>query len=262
MGKALRTSSKQVASTAISCCHCSLLWWPCHHRYGDVTARQVSEAQCLGETIQKPWTDLRSDSTQPGRPWPLGSDHGGGNSRRPHPLSRRSPLRVGAGASLLDPNGGPTCGMKLPETDSLRLTVPVADIKAIVTGKDCPHMKEKSALKQNKVSGAAGLSLRRRCGDSGAQPVAAAAASGGWSRPKLLLNASVRTVLMHTEVDRTPCTGHPAAGHGESCASPPLPPRVEESLRVTPVHLQISAVSGLGGPLQHNHTTIITPKKK
>eukprot|EP00069_Balaena_mysticetus_P009514 bmy_06244T0 len=28
--------------------------------------------------------------------------------------------------------------------------VPVADIKAIVTGKDCPHMKEKSALKQNK----------------------------------------------------------------------------------------------------------------
>lgn len=32
------------------------------------------------------------------------------------------------------------------------LLVPVADIKAIVTGKDCPHMKEKSALKQNKVS--------------------------------------------------------------------------------------------------------------
>lgn len=30
--------------------------------------------------------------------------------------------------------------------------VPVADIKAIVTGKDCPHMKEKGALKQNKVS--------------------------------------------------------------------------------------------------------------
>lgn len=32
------------------------------------------------------------------------------------------------------------------------LLVPVADIKAIVTGKDCPHMKEKSALKQNKVT--------------------------------------------------------------------------------------------------------------
>lgn len=30
--------------------------------------------------------------------------------------------------------------------------VPVADIKAVVTGKDCPHMKEKGALKQNKVS--------------------------------------------------------------------------------------------------------------
>lgn len=30
--------------------------------------------------------------------------------------------------------------------------MPVADIKAVVTGKDCPHMKEKGALKQNKVS--------------------------------------------------------------------------------------------------------------
>uniref|UniRef100_A0A4W6CW49 Engulfment and cell motility 1 n=1 Tax=Lates calcarifer TaxID=8187 RepID=A0A4W6CW49_LATCA len=29
-------------------------------------------------------------------------------------------------------------------------TVPVADIKAVITGKDCPHMKEKGALKQNK----------------------------------------------------------------------------------------------------------------
>uniref|UniRef100_A0A8C5E252 ELMO domain-containing protein n=1 Tax=Gouania willdenowi TaxID=441366 RepID=A0A8C5E252_GOUWI len=28
--------------------------------------------------------------------------------------------------------------------------VPVSDIKSVVTGKDCPHMKEKSALKQNK----------------------------------------------------------------------------------------------------------------
>lgn len=27
----------------------------------------------------------------------------------------------------------------------------MADIKAVVTGKDCPHMKEKGALKQNKV---------------------------------------------------------------------------------------------------------------
>ena len=33
----------------------------------------------------------------------------------------------------------------------LRISVPVADIKAVVTGKDCPHMKEKGALKQNKV---------------------------------------------------------------------------------------------------------------
>uniref|UniRef100_A0A8C7E5J2 Engulfment and cell motility 1 n=1 Tax=Naja naja TaxID=35670 RepID=A0A8C7E5J2_NAJNA len=34
--------------------------------------------------------------------------------------------------------------------DSLQDKLPVADIKAIVTGKDCPHMKEKGALKQNK----------------------------------------------------------------------------------------------------------------
>uniref|UniRef100_A0A671UC60 Engulfment and cell motility 2 n=1 Tax=Sparus aurata TaxID=8175 RepID=A0A671UC60_SPAAU len=31
------------------------------------------------------------------------------------------------------------------------LLIPVSDIKSVVTGKDCPHMKEKSALKQNKV---------------------------------------------------------------------------------------------------------------
>lgn len=31
------------------------------------------------------------------------------------------------------------------------LPVPVSDIKSVLTGKDCPHMKEKSALKQNKV---------------------------------------------------------------------------------------------------------------
>uniref|UniRef100_A0A452EBV1 Engulfment and cell motility 2 n=1 Tax=Capra hircus TaxID=9925 RepID=A0A452EBV1_CAPHI len=41
--------------------------------------------------------------------------------------------------------------------ESLQEKIPVADIKAIVTGKDCPHMKEKSALKQNKVSGEASV---------------------------------------------------------------------------------------------------------
>ncbi|XP_073406086.1 engulfment and cell motility protein 1 isoform X3 [Dendrobates tinctorius] len=40
-----------------------------------------------------------------------------------------------------------TCFRKL---NSRRRQVPVADIKAILTGKDCPHMKEKGALKQNK----------------------------------------------------------------------------------------------------------------
>uniref|UniRef100_A0A6Q2ZH71 ELMO domain-containing protein n=1 Tax=Esox lucius TaxID=8010 RepID=A0A6Q2ZH71_ESOLU len=34
--------------------------------------------------------------------------------------------------------------------DSLQDKLPVADIKSVVTGKDCPHMKEKGALKQNK----------------------------------------------------------------------------------------------------------------
>uniref|UniRef100_A0ACB8F7F7 Engulfment and cell motility protein 2 n=1 Tax=Sphaerodactylus townsendi TaxID=933632 RepID=A0ACB8F7F7_9SAUR len=34
--------------------------------------------------------------------------------------------------------------------ESLQEKIPVADIKAVVTGKDCPHMKEKGALKQNK----------------------------------------------------------------------------------------------------------------
>uniref|UniRef100_A0A8C7VN30 ELMO domain-containing protein n=1 Tax=Oncorhynchus mykiss TaxID=8022 RepID=A0A8C7VN30_ONCMY len=34
--------------------------------------------------------------------------------------------------------------------DLLQEKLPVADIKAVVTGKDCPHMKEKGALKQNK----------------------------------------------------------------------------------------------------------------
>ena len=29
--------------------------------------------------------------------------------------------------------------------------VPVVEMKAVVTGKDCPHMKEKGALKQSKV---------------------------------------------------------------------------------------------------------------
>lgn len=54
--------------------------------------------------------------------------------------------------SLLAPKPGPSHSIKLPETNPLHFSVPVADIKAIVTGKDCPHMKEKSALKQNKVS--------------------------------------------------------------------------------------------------------------
>ncbi|XP_076827745.1 engulfment and cell motility protein 1 [Brachyhypopomus gauderio] len=34
--------------------------------------------------------------------------------------------------------------------DSLQDKLTVADIKALITGKDCPHMKEKGALRQNK----------------------------------------------------------------------------------------------------------------
>ncbi|KAL4616895.1 engulfment and cell motility protein 1-like [Arapaima gigas] len=34
--------------------------------------------------------------------------------------------------------------------ESLQEKLAVADIKAVVTGKDCPHMKERAALRQNK----------------------------------------------------------------------------------------------------------------
>ncbi|XP_078067261.1 engulfment and cell motility protein 3 [Mustelus asterias] len=37
-----------------------------------------------------------------------------------------------------------------PAIECLQEKIPVADIKALVTGKDCPHMKEKSTLKQNR----------------------------------------------------------------------------------------------------------------
>ncbi|XP_075702181.1 engulfment and cell motility protein 2 isoform X3 [Rhinoderma darwinii] len=41
-------------------------------------------------------------------------------------------------------------GSSFRKIGNRRRQVPVADIKAVLTGKDCPHMKEKSALKQNK----------------------------------------------------------------------------------------------------------------
>ncbi|XP_028665544.1 engulfment and cell motility protein 3 [Erpetoichthys calabaricus] len=37
-----------------------------------------------------------------------------------------------------------------PPIETLQEKIPVADIKALLTGKDCPHMKEKSSGKQNK----------------------------------------------------------------------------------------------------------------
>lgn len=40
----------------------------------------------------------------------------------------------------------------LTESFSLyRSLVTVADMKTVITGKDCPHVKEKGAIKQNKV---------------------------------------------------------------------------------------------------------------
>ncbi|XP_055504665.1 engulfment and cell motility protein 3 [Leucoraja erinacea] len=41
-------------------------------------------------------------------------------------------------------------GVENPAIEWLQEKIPVADIKALVTGKDCPHMKEKSTLKQNR----------------------------------------------------------------------------------------------------------------
>lgn len=49
--------------------------------------------------------------------------------------------------------------------------VPVSDIKAVLTGKECPHMKEKGALKQNKVRAS-----------QGAPPKASAQGQGGEGR--------------------------------------------------------------------------------
>lgn len=43
------------------------------------------------------------------------------------------------------------CCCRCCKLTSVLSAVPVADIKAVITGKDCPHMKEKGALKQNKV---------------------------------------------------------------------------------------------------------------
>uniref|UniRef100_A0A4W3J3Y5 Engulfment and cell motility 3 n=1 Tax=Callorhinchus milii TaxID=7868 RepID=A0A4W3J3Y5_CALMI len=42
-------------------------------------------------------------------------------------------------------------GTSNPAIESLQEKIPVADIKSLMTGKDCPHVKEKSALKQNRV---------------------------------------------------------------------------------------------------------------
>ncbi|RXM91813.1 Engulfment and cell motility protein 3 [Acipenser ruthenus] len=39
-----------------------------------------------------------------------------------------------------------------PPIETLQEKIPVADIKALLTGKDCPHMKEKGSGKQNRVS--------------------------------------------------------------------------------------------------------------
>ncbi|KAB0397416.1 hypothetical protein E2I00_003934, partial [Balaenoptera physalus] len=50
--------------------------------------------------------------------------------------------------------------------DSLQDKLPVADIKAVVTGKDCPHMKEKGALKQNKACSSLPLGLLDRRGET------------------------------------------------------------------------------------------------
>ncbi|POI30897.1 hypothetical protein CIB84_005353 [Bambusicola thoracicus] len=57
-------------------------------------------------------------------------------------------------------------GSSFRKIGNRRRQVPVADIKAIVTGKDCPHMKEKSALKQNKVPPLPILELCRGIADA------------------------------------------------------------------------------------------------
>ncbi|XP_029464614.1 engulfment and cell motility protein 3 isoform X3 [Rhinatrema bivittatum] len=41
-------------------------------------------------------------------------------------------------------------GLESPPIESLQEKIPVADIKTLLIGKDCPHMREKGAGKQNK----------------------------------------------------------------------------------------------------------------
>lgn len=38
-----------------------------------------------------------------------------------------------------------------PAPESLPEQLPVADIRALLTGKDCPHIRDKGSVKQNKV---------------------------------------------------------------------------------------------------------------
>ncbi len=85
-----------------------------------------------GDLEESSQGEVPHDSLQEKREYSLNSDHG-------------------VVASLYK-DGIETATPCLTHFYLLSVTVPVADIKAVVTGKDCPHMKEKGALKQNKVS--------------------------------------------------------------------------------------------------------------
>lgn len=71
-------------------------------------------------------------------------------------MYKRCPLKVTAPTTMTAPFSTlslvPSLQSVLTESFSLYpSSVMVADIKAVITGKDCPHVKEKGALKQNKV---------------------------------------------------------------------------------------------------------------
>lgn len=67
---------------------------------------------------------------------------------------QRKEDRAGVWVSHLLPPDHPLSGDRLGPSGqpSLLPAVPVADIKALLTGKDCPHVREKGSGKQNKVS--------------------------------------------------------------------------------------------------------------
>lgn len=73
-------------------------------------------------------------------------------------LQEKSELKAGQNKNK---NKSPPAGAAVCSFQTLSPSVPVADIKVLLTGKDCPHMKENKG-KQNKVGTSSLLGSRLR----------------------------------------------------------------------------------------------------